>query len=123
MTNLDERQEWVDFTQECIAALLEDGSDPKGTYVIEHHMAAQDFDMLEKAAVDAFKAGFEVGDAEEMPLDDGGTVFCFDAVIDRPLSEEKLVADVDTLIAICDKHKVHYDGWGTQFIEQAPGAE
>ncbi|MET1219286.1 MAG: ribonuclease E inhibitor RraB [Glaciecola sp.] len=117
MTNQDERQEWVDFTQECMTALLNDGSDPAAIYTIEHHMASQDFDMLEKAAVDAFKAGFEVGDAEEIPLDDGGIVFCFDAVIERKLDQSQLIEDLDTLIKICDKHKVHYDGWGTQFIE------
>ena len=115
--NIDERDEWLDFTHEIVDALISDGSDPAGTYTIEHHLAGQDFDMLEKAAVDAFKAGFEVGDAEEMPLDDGGLIFCFDAVVTRPLNRDTLIEDLDTLLKIADKNKVHYDGWGTQYIK------
>ena len=71
--------------------------------------------MLEKAAVDAFKAGFEVTDAEELMLDDGETIFCFDAVVERKLDIEKLNADADALLKIADKHDVTYDGWGTYF--------
>jgi regulator of RNase E activity RraB len=115
--NIDERDEWLDFTNEIVDALINDGSDPTGTYTIEHHLAGQNFDMLEKAAVDAFKAGFEVGDAEEMPLDDGGIIFSFDAVVTRPLKRDRLIEDLDVLLKIADKHKVHYDGWGTQYIE------
>jgi len=115
--NIDERDEWLDFTNEIVDALISDGSDPNGTYTIEHHFAGQDFDMLEKAAVDAFKAGFEVGDAEEMELDDGGLILCFDAVVARPLDLDTLIADLDVLLKIADKNNVHYDGWGTQYIE------
>ena len=116
MTQYEEREEWYAFNQETIEALLDDGSVAGADYTIEHHLASTDFDVLEKAAVDAFKAGFEVSDAEELVLDDGGTVFCFDAVIVRPLSREKLDADTDTLLKIADKHSVHYDGWGTYYI-------
>ena len=77
MTQYDEREEWYAFNQETIEALLEDGSEADADYTIEHHLASNDFDKLEKAAVDAFKAGFEVSDAEELVLDDGGTIFCF----------------------------------------------
>ena len=80
MNQFDEKEEWYAFNQETIDALLEDGSQKDATYTIEHHLASNDFDKLEKAAVDCFKAGFEVTDAEELMLDDGGTIFCFDAV-------------------------------------------
>lgn len=116
MTQFEEREEWYAFNQETIDALIEDGSQPDAEYTIEHHLASTDFDILEKAAVDAFKAGFEVTDAEELVLDDGGTVFCFDAIVERPLSREKLDADTDALLKIADKNKVHYDGWGTYYI-------
>ncbi len=116
MTQFDERTEWYEFNQETIDALLSDGSEADATYTIEHHMASQDFDLLEKAAVDAFKAGFEVTDAEEVYLDDGGTVFCFDIIAERQLNREALDKDIDTLLQIADKHNVHYDGWGTYFI-------
>jgi regulator of RNase E activity RraB len=69
--------EWYEFNKETIEALIEDGSDIDLPHTIEHHLACSDFDALEKAAVDAFKAGFEVTDAEELILDDGETVFCF----------------------------------------------
>lgn len=117
MTNVEEKQEWYDFNQETIDALIEDGSDANKAHTIEYHFASADFDILEKAAVDAFKAGFEVGDAEELMLDDGGTIFCFDAVVERMLDIQLINQDTDKLLVIADKHEVHFDGWGTYFIE------
>ena len=114
----DTQAQWYEFNQETVEALIEDGSDSSQPHTIEYHLASANFDALEKAAVDAFKAGFEVGDAEELMLDDGGTVFCCDAVVERPLETEVINADTDKLLAIATKHKVHYDGWGTYFIEQ-----
>lgn len=116
MSQFEEREEWYAFSQETIDALLEDGSQVDATYTIEHHIASDDFDVLEKAAVDAFKAGFEVTDAEELMLDDGDTIFCFDAIVERPLRREQLDKDVDALLKIADKHDVVYDGWGTYFM-------
>lgn len=116
MKQFDEREEWYAFNQETIDALLEDGSQADALYTVEHHLASNDFDKLEKAAVDCFKAGFEVTDAEELMLDDGGTIFCFDAVIERELDVEKLNADSDALLKIADKQHVQYDGWGTYFM-------
>ena len=118
MNQFDEREEWYEFNQETIDALLEDGSLPDAVYTIEYHLASDDFDILEKAAVDAFKAGFEVSDAEELMLDDGGTIFCFDAVVERKLDRSALDKDTDALLKIADKHDVHYDGWGTYFMPQ-----
>lgn len=114
----EQKAEWHDFNQETIDVLLEDGSDGNEAHTIEYHFASADFDALEKAAVDAFKAGFEVDDAEELVLDDGGLVFCFDAVVERMLNVELINQDTDKLLAIANKHKVHYDGWGTYFIEK-----
>jgi regulator of RNase E activity RraB len=57
-----------------------------------------------------------VTDAEELILDDGETVFCFDAIVEKKLDVTVFNADSDKLIAIADKHKVDYDGWGTYFI-------
>lgn len=113
----EEQQEWYEFNQETVDALLADGSNADAQHTIEYHLAGANFDALEKAAVDAFKAGFEVGDAEELMLDDGGSMFCFDAVVERPLDLEKINQDTDTLLQIASKHKVHYDGWGTYFVE------
>lgn len=117
MTEQEEKLEWYDFNSETIEALIEDGSNRDVVHTIEYHFAGSDFDALEKAAVDAFKAGFEVGDAEELMLDDGGTILCFDAVVERMLDVELINQDTDKLMAIATKHDVHYDGWGTYFIE------
>ncbi len=111
-----EKTEWHAFNQETIDALAADGSQMDATYTVEHHFACANFDDLEKAAVDVFKAGFEVSDAEELVLDDGQTVFCFDAVIERPMERSSLDKDTDTLVQLAAKHKVHYDGWGTYYI-------
>lgn len=112
-----ENQEWYEFNQETLEALAEDGSDASKPHTIEYHFASTDFERLEKAAVDIYKAGFEVTDAEELILDDGGVVFAFDAVVERLLDQDKLNQDTDTLLTIADKYEVHYDGWGTYFIE------
>jgi regulator of RNase E activity RraB len=113
-----ELAEWHEFNQETVEALIEDGSDATQAHTIEYHFASADFDALEKAAVDAFKAGFEVGDAEELELEDGEEVFCFDAVVERMLDFNLINQDTDKLFAIAAKHKVDYDGWGTYFIDK-----
>lgn len=108
-------QEWRDEAAEIVNELLADGSNPDADYEIEHHFACQDFDRLEKAAVDLFKAGFEVTDAEEMELDDGATIFCFDATIECKLNVDAIVADIAKMLPILEKYGVDYDGWGTYF--------
>ena len=113
-----ELAEWHEFNQETIEALKEDGSDATKAHTIEYHFACVDFDVLEKAAVDAFKAGFEVGDAEEFETEDGDEIFCFDAVVERMLDVQLINQDTDKLFAIAVKHNVEYDGWGTFFIEK-----
>lgn len=115
--NPEEFEDWYAFNQETIEALLADGSNGEAEHTIEYHLAGANFDALEKAAVDAFKAGFEVGDAEELMLDDGGSMFCFDAVVERKLDLDVINQDTDKLLKIAEKHKVHYDGWGTYFVE------
>ena len=110
-------QEWREETTAIVNELLADGSNPDLDYEIEHHFACQKFDLLEKAAVDLFKAGFEVTDAEEMELDDGATIFCFDATVECKLDIETIVADIATMLPILEKYGVDYDGWGTYFEE------
>jgi regulator of RNase E activity RraB len=112
----EEAQQWYEFNQETIQALTDDGTDTSQVHTIEHHLASKNFDVLEKAAVDAFKSGFEVTDAEELVLDDGGTVFCFDAIVEKKLDVKAFNKDVDELLKIADKHSVHYDGWGTYYV-------
>ncbi len=112
-----ELQEWQEETAEIIAELVEDGSNPDAEYPIEHHFAAIDFDSLEKLAVDLYKAGFEVEDAEEVELDDGAIVFCFDATKEGLLDVERITAEISTLLPLCKKYHVDYDGWGTYFAE------
>ena len=41
-------------TRDIIEALIEDGSDPEALYDIEHHLFAEDFEVLEKAVDEAF---------------------------------------------------------------------
>ena len=110
-------QEWREETTAIVNELRADGSSPVLDYEIEHHFACQDFDLLEKAAVDLFKAGFEVTDAEEMELDDGATIFCFDATVECKLDIETIVSDIEKMLPILEKYGVDYDGWGTYFQE------
>ena len=108
-------ENWQEFTEETIAALLEDGSDPDAMYTIEHHFYDQDFNKLEKLAVELFKLGYEVTDAEEVEFEDGGSAWVFDAIREQSLEAASITADAIKLEALAKKHQVEYDGWGTYF--------
>ncbi|MFT4926249.1 MAG: regulator of RNase E activity RraB [Phenylobacterium sp.] len=107
--------EWQAFTEEVIDALLEDGSNDEAMHTIEHHFASEDFDVLEKAALAAFKLGFDVTDAEEFETEDGTKVLAFDIIIESPLEEESIMEDIEKMLALAKSQNVEYDGWGTYF--------
>lgn len=115
---LEEQQE---ETRQIIEELLEDGSDPDALYTIEHHLSCNNFDSLEKAAVDAFKLGYEVTEPEELELEDGTTVMCVDIISESALNPELIDAQVEQLVNLIGKYNVDYDGWGTYFED--PDAE
>ncbi|UXI00942.1 ribonuclease E inhibitor RraB [Photobacterium sp. TY1-4] len=118
MTYAELIEEQKEETREIIAALLEDGSDPDALYSIEHHFSADTFEELEAAAVEAFKMGFEVMEAEELelaPEDGGGKVVCFDAVMESALNAELIDEQAAKLIQLAEKYEIDYDGWGTYF--------
>ena len=105
-------------TREIIQALLDDGSDPDALYEIEHHLFTENFELLEKAAVDAFKLGFEVFEADEVEDDEEeGSVklFCFDATISCALDPEVIDQQAAKLIDLSEKYDIIYDGWGTYY--------
>ncbi|EKO3666350.1 ribonuclease E inhibitor RraB [Vibrio metschnikovii] len=102
-------------TRDIIQALLDDGSDPEALYDIEHHLFAEDFEILEKAAVEAFKLGFEVLEAEETEDEDGHKLFCFDATMQSVLDPQAIDQQVAKLVELSEKFDVIYDGWGTYY--------
>lgn len=91
--------------RDIVQALLDDGSEPDAEYVIEHHFSSSNFERLEKAAVDAFKLGFEVNDAEEMELEDGSVIFCFDAVAHHKLDVALIDKATEQLLQLAAKQK------------------
>ncbi|NAW70246.1 ribonuclease E inhibitor RraB [Vibrio sp. V27_P1S3P104] len=102
-------------TREIIQALLDDGSDPEALYEIEHHFFSEDFDKLEKAAVEAFKLGFEVLEAEEAEDEEGNKLLCFDATMSSVLNPQAIDEQVEKLVNLAEKFDVIYDGWGTYY--------
>lgn len=102
-------------TREIIQALLEDGSDPDALYIIEHHVTHKDFDMLEKIAIDAFKAGYEVSDAEEIEAEHGQVLYTFDIILESKLEAALIDEQQTQIVPLIEKHKGIYDGWGTYF--------
>lgn len=110
-------QDWREETDAIIEELLADGSNPEAVYTIEHHFACQDFNRLEKLAVELFKLGFELTDAEEMELDDGAPIFCCDATSEGALESERILDEIGQLLPVCARFGVDYDGWGTFFEE------
>lgn len=115
MTDRELLDEQYDETRLIIEELLEDGSDPDALYTIEHHLSAESFDILEKVAVDAFKLGYEVTDAEELEMEDGSILIGCDVVSEVGLKTEIIDAQVAQLVALADKFGINYDGWGTYF--------
>ena len=69
MANPELLEEQREETRLIIEELLEDGSDPDALYTIEHHLSADDFETLEKAAVEAFKLGYSERACTECGVD------------------------------------------------------
>ncbi|WP_334325893.1 ribonuclease E inhibitor RraB [Gilliamella apicola] len=102
-------------TNVIIEELLEDGSDPHALYIIEHHISSQNFDQLEKVAVEAYKLGYEATDPDEDVDDNGNVVIGFDIVVESPLNAELINAQIEEIITLTNQFGVNYDGWGTYF--------
>ncbi len=69
----------------------------------------------EKAAVEAFKLGYEVTDPEELEVEDGDIVICCDILSECALNADLIDAQVEQLMTLAEKFDVEYDGWGTYF--------
>ncbi|MDC9588062.1 ribonuclease E inhibitor RraB [Xenorhabdus sp. XENO-10] len=108
-------EEQREETRLIIEELLEDGSDPEALYIIEHHFSAEDFDQLEKAALEAFKLGYEVTDAEELETEDRVVLMCCDVISESRLEAELINVQVEQLMNLAEKIGINYDGWGTYF--------
>ncbi|GKV89875.1 ribonuclease E inhibitor RraB [Pectobacterium carotovorum] len=115
MANRELLEEQREETRLIIEELLDDGSDPDALYTIEHHFSAEKFEVLEKVAVEAFKLGYEVTDAEELEVEDGVLLMCCDVISEVALKAEVIDAQVEQLLALAERHGVNYDGWGTYF--------
>ncbi|RUR97213.1 ribonuclease E inhibitor RraB [Pectobacterium polaris] len=115
MANRELLEEQRKETRLIIEELLDDGSDPDALYTIEHHFSAEKFEVLEKVAVEAFKLGYEVTDAEELEVEDGVLLMCCDAISEVALKAELIDTQVEQLLALAERHGVNYDGWGTYF--------
>ena len=113
----EELQHWFEHTDALVNELLEDGTNDEVYHTIEHHFASEDFEQLEKAAIAAFKLGFEIEEPEEAELENGDKVFAFDIVTEQMLSAEILREETQKMYELAKKCKVDYDGWGTYFEE------
>ncbi|GAP75313.1 ribonuclease E inhibitor RraB [Pseudoalteromonas sp. SW0106-04] len=108
-------ENWREISEEIVESLLEDGSNLEILYEVEHHFVCEDFNALENAALAAFKAGFDVEEPAELELEEGGTIWGFDVVVESELDADVIMEDVDKLVAIAADNGVEYDGWGTYF--------
>lgn len=112
MANPELLEEQREETRLIIEELLEDGSDPDALYTIEHHLSADDFETLEKVAVEAFKMGYEV---TELEVEEGEVVICCDILSESALNADLIDAQVEQLMNLAEKFNVEYDGWGTYY--------
>lgn len=113
--NPEHLEEQREETRLIIEELLEDGSDPDALYTIEHHLSADDFETLEKVAVEAFKLGYEVTEPEELEVEEGDMVICCDILSECALNADLIDAQVEQLMTLAEKYDVEYDGWGTYY--------
>jgi len=113
----EELQQWLTHTEVLITELLEDGTNDEVYHTIEHHFASKDFDLLEKAAIAAFKLGLDIEEPEEAELENGDKIFAFDIITEQMLDLELIKAETVTTFELAEKCKVDYDGWGTYFEE------
>lgn len=115
--NDEELSQWFEHTESLVEALLDDGSNEEVHHTIEHHFSSADFDLLEKAAISAFKMGLEIEEPEEAELEDGTKVFAFDIITEQPLEVEILKDETKLMFELAKQFEVDYDGWGTYFEE------
>jgi regulator of RNase E activity RraB len=115
--NDEELQQWFDHTEDLIEALVEDGTNEEVHHTIEHHFSSADFDLLEKAAIAAFKLGLEIEEPEEAELENGDKVFAFDIITEQALEYDVLSAETKSMFELAKQFKFDYDGWGTYFEE------
>lgn len=110
-------QVWTEHTENLISDLIADGSNEEVHHTIEHHFSSADFDLLEKAAIAAFKLGLEIEEPEEAELETGEKVFAFDIITEQPLEFDIILNETKQMFDLADKFNVDYDGWGTYFEE------
>ena len=115
MANPEQLEEQREETRLIIEELLEDGSDPDAMYTIEHHLSADDFETLEKVAVEAFKMCYEVTEPEGLEVEEGEVVICCDILSESALNADLIDAQVEQLMNLAEKFNVEYDGWGTYY--------
>ena len=113
----EELQHWFEHTDALVSELLADGTNDDVYHTIEHHFASENFDLLEKAAITAFKLGLEIEEPEEAELENGDKVFAFDIVIEQMLNAELLRKETQKMFELAQQCQVDYDGWGTYFEE------
>ena len=113
----DELQQWLTHTENLISDLIADGSNKEVHHTIEHHFSSVNFEVLEAAAVTAFKMGYEVEEPEEAETDEGEKVFAFDIVTEQALEVDIIGDEAKLMYELAKKCKVDYDGWGTYFEE------
>lgn len=67
------------------------------------------------AAVEGFKLGFEVTDAEELKVEDGLLLMRCDVISEASLNAELIDTQVEKLAALAERCGVNYEGWETYF--------
>jgi regulator of ribonuclease activity B len=110
-------EQWYEHTEDLIEALVEDGTNEEVDHTIEHHFSCEDFELLEKAAITAFKMGYDVEEPEEAQLETGEKVFAFDIVTEQPLDFDVIADETRKMFELAKQCQVDYDGWGTYFEE------
>lgn len=117
MTKEEQLTFWLDHTQMLISELVEDGTNEEVHHTIEHHFASTDFNLLEQAAITAFKMGYEVEEPEEAELENGEKIFAFDISTEQALDVDVIFDETKKMLDLAELTKVDYDGWGTYFEE------
>lgn len=108
-------------TKEIVSDIIADGYSKDDLYEIEHNFAAIDFSRLEKFVIEIssfFKDNVEISEAEELVEENGETIFCCSVIVEHNLVEKELMEQIVSIVSICNKFGILYDGWGTNISDE-----
>ena len=88
---------------------------PDALYIIEHHIAHHDFDLLEKSRQMRLKLVMKFPKQKNLKMMMANQFSALTLSVKQNLKAEIIDAQQKEILPLLEKHKGIYDGWGTYF--------